>query len=93
MISCGKQIDLTGGRVKGPLQGDIEALLLGPRPVIGEIEALLDQGVDIDRPVLSGALTRMQQHVLDDGVGALAVLHDLVEIALQRIGDLADLCA
>jgi len=24
---------------------------------------------------------------------ALAVLHDLVEIALQRIGDLADLCA
>ena len=35
----------------------------------------------------------MQQHVLDDRVGALAVLHDLVEIALQRIGDLADLCA
>ena len=88
-----EQIDLTGGRVKGPLQGDIEALLLGPRPVIGEIEALLDQGVDIDRPVLSRALTRMQQHVLDDRVGALAVLHDLVEIALQRIGDLADLCA
>ena len=48
-----EQIDLTGGRVKGPLQGDIEALLLGPRPVIGEIEALIDQGVDIDRPVLS----------------------------------------
>jgi len=24
--------------------------------VIGEIEALLDQGVDIDRPMLSGAL-------------------------------------
>ena len=33
----------------------------------------------------------MQQHVLDDGVGALAVLHDLVEIALQHIGNLADL--
>ena len=27
----------------------------------------------------------MQQHVLDDGIGTLAVLHDLVEIALQRI--------
>jgi hypothetical protein len=33
------------------------------------------------------------QHVLDDRVGALAVLHDLVEIVLQCIGDLADLCA
>ena len=35
----------------------------------------------------------MQQHVLDDRVGALAVLHDLVEIALQHIGDLVDLGA
>ena len=32
----------------------------------------------------------MQQHVLDDGVGPLAVLHDLVEIALQHIGDFVD---
>jgi hypothetical protein len=30
--------------------------------------------------------------VLDDRIRALAVLHDLVEVALQRIGDLADLC-
>ena len=41
-------------------------------------------------PVLAGALARMQQHVLDDRVGALAVLHDLFEIALQHIGDLGD---
>jgi hypothetical protein len=33
----------------------------------------------------------MQQHVLDDGISALAVLHDLVEIALQRFRNLADL--
>ena len=52
-----EQVDLTSGRVKGLLKGDIEALLLGSRPMIGEVEALLDQGVDIDRPVLSGALT------------------------------------
>jgi hypothetical protein len=70
-----EQIDLASRRVKGPFQGDREALLLGPCPVIGEIEALIDQGVDIDRPVLSRPLTRMQQHVLDDRVGALAVLH------------------
>ena len=88
-----EQIDLASGRVKGPLQGDSEALLLGPRPVIGEVEALIDQGVDIDRPMFSRALSGMQQHVLDDRIGALAVLHDLVEIALQHIRDLGDLCA
>jgi hypothetical protein len=33
----------------------------------------------------------MQQHVLDDRVRAFAVLNNLVEIALQRIGNLADL--
>ena len=93
MISCGNRSTSPAAGSKDRLQGDIEALLLGPRAVIGEIEALLDQGIDIDRPVLAGALTRMQQHVLDDGVGALAVLHDLVEIALQHIGNLADLGA
>src|SRR5207249_1117818 len=46
-----EQIDLAGRRVEGPLQGNDEALLLGPRPVIGEIEAFLHQGVDLDRAV------------------------------------------
>ena len=32
----------------------------------------------------------MQQHVLDDGIGALPVLFDLGEVALQRIHQLAD---
>ena len=35
----------------------------------------------------------MQQHVLDDGIGTLAVLHDLVEIAAQHIGQFVDLLA
>jgi hypothetical protein len=39
--------------------------------VIGEIEALLDHSVDIDR--LAGAFARVQQHVLDNCIGALAV--------------------
>ena len=69
----------------GDIQCDIKALLLCARPVIGEVEALLDQGVVIDRLVFSRAPARMQQRVLDDRVGALAVLHDLFEIALQRI--------
>ena len=61
--------------------------------MIGEIEAFLDEGVDIDRSVLTGAFAREEQHVLDDGIGAFAVLHDFVEVALQRIGNLADLCS
>ena len=85
MISCGKTVDLTGGRIKGPLQGDVEALLLGAGTVIGEIEALLDEGVDIDQPMFARSFARVQQHVLDDGVGAFAVLNDLVEIVAQGV--------
>ena len=33
----------------------------------------------------------MQQHVLDDGIGALAVLHDLIEVVAQGIGQFIDL--
>jgi hypothetical protein len=33
------------------LQSDVEALLLGPRTVIGEVQAFLDEGVDIDKSV------------------------------------------
>ena len=51
-----EQIDLTSGRVKGPFQGDVETLLFSPCPVVGEVETFIDQGIDIDRPVLSGAL-------------------------------------
>ena len=59
-----------------------------------DFEALIDQGVDLDRPVLPGTLTRMQKHVFDDRIGALAVLHDLVEVALQHIRIIpGDLCA
>ena len=59
---------------------DIEPLLLGPRPVIGEVEAFLDEGVDIDHPMLTGAFARVQQHIFDDCIRALAVLNDLVEV-------------
>ena len=48
-----EQINLAGGRIEGPRQRDVEALLLSPRPVIGENEALLHESVEIDSPVLS----------------------------------------
>ena len=81
MISCGNRSTSPAAGSKERFKRDIEALLLGACPVIGEIEALLDESIEIDRPMLAGAFPRMQQHVLDDGVGAFAVLHDLVEIA------------
>ena len=58
-----------------------------------EIEALLDQRVDIDGTALARTLARVQKHVFDDQVRAFAVLHHLVEIALQHVGDLFDLRA
>ena len=42
----------------------------------------------LTRVVIAGAFARMEQHVLDDGVGALAVLDHLLEIALQQFRQL-----
>ena len=63
-----ESVSLAGGRIKGPLQGDIEAVLLGPGAVIGEIKAFFDDGIDVDGTVFARAFARMQQHVLDDRV-------------------------
>src|SRR5258708_38376645 len=55
----GKHVPLTSVGIKGPLQGDIEALFLGPRSVISEIEAIFHEGVDIDRSMLARTFARM----------------------------------
>ena len=47
-------------------------------------EALQAMQIDDERRAEVHEIADMQQHVLDDRVGALAVLHDLVEIAPQR---------
>ena len=51
-----ENVGLAGGRIERSLEGDIEVLLLGTRAVIGEVEAFLDKGVDIDKPVLARSL-------------------------------------
>jgi len=61
--------------------------------VIGKIEAFLDDRIDVDDPMLAGAFARVQQHVLDDGVGTLAVLYNLVEISPQGVRQFGDLNA
>src|SRR5262249_29176860 len=78
-------IDLTARRIKGPLHIDLEARLLGAGTMIGEIKALLDEGIDVDRPMLSRSFARVQQHILDDSVRALAVQNDLVEVVAQGV--------
>src|SRR5215510_15981725 len=59
--------------------------------MVGKVQTLLDDGIDIDEPVFTGAFARVQQHVLDDGICTFAMLYDPVEIALQRIRNLTDL--
>ena len=54
--------------------------------MIGEIEALLDEGVGINQTMFARPFARVQQHILDDGIRALAVLNNLLEIlALQAV--------
>src|SRR5581483_11715927 len=81
----GIKIDLAGARIEGALEGDVKALLFGPRAMISEVNRLIDEIIDRDRTMLARAGARMQEHVLDDRIGTLAVLGDLVEIALQRL--------
>ncbi len=85
---------LARGRIEVALQRDVESRLLGTGAVIGEVQRLLDQCVQVDvPPLLHAAVSRMQQHVAHDGVGALAVLHDTAEIVLQEPRDVVDLAA
>src|SRR6516162_1474268 len=67
------------------LHGDIEALVLGAGAVIGEVQGLLDQRVQIGGLPVATAAARVLQHALDDTVGATAVLSDLFEIAGQHL--------
>ena len=93
MISCGIEVGGAGVRVQRFDDRHVEAGLLGPRAVIGEIERLLDHRVDVDARPLARPLARMQEHVLDDRIGALAVLNDLVEIAADGADQLVRLFA
>ena len=58
--------------------------------MIGEVERLLDEGVEIDLTALARHPARVLQHALDDAVGAPAVLGDLFEVAAQHVDDLVD---
>ena len=59
--------------------------------MIGEVEGVIDERVDVGRLALAAAAARMRQHALDDAVGAPTVLGDFLQIAGQHPDDLVDL--
>ena len=61
--------------------------------MVGKIDRFSHDTVDVARPMLSRTFARVEQHVLHYGVGAVAVLHDLVEIVAQGVRQLGDFTA
>src|SRR5689334_9287902 len=47
-----RQLDRGGSGVELAFQGDVEARILGARAVIGEVERLVDEGIEIDLAAL-----------------------------------------
>ncbi len=54
-MSCGTSSIGSSVAVKVALQRDVEALVLRARAVIGEVQGLLDQRVEIDRAALAAS--------------------------------------
>ena len=58
--------------------------------MVGEIQTLLDRDIEIDVAPFTAALSRMQKHVFDNGIGPTTVLGHLLEIVFHRAGKFAD---
>ena len=58
--------------------------------MIGEVERLVDQPVEVDLATLAGHPARVLQHALHDVVGALAMLGDLFQVAREQVERLAN---
>jgi len=70
---------------------DVEALILGAGAMIGEVERLFDERVDVGRLPITAAAARMRQHAFDDPVGAAPVLGDFAEVPGEHLDDFIDL--
>src|SRR5271165_5146986 len=58
-------------RLEIAFERDVELLVLGAGAVIGKVERLLDQIVEVDHAMLAALAARMLEHALDDAVGRL----------------------
>ncbi len=74
-------------------QANIEPAVLGAGAVVGEVQCLVDQIVEIDLPALPADAARVLQHALDDVIGALPMLGNLFEVAGQHLEGFVDLGA
>src|SRR5262249_12307258 len=72
---------------------DVEILVLRSGAVIGKVQALLKERIQIGSLPVSAAAARMLQHASNDAVGATTVFGDLFEIAGQHPDRLKDLGA
>jgi len=86
-------LDRCEGAVEVAFHRDVEALVLGAGAVIGEVEGLIDQRVEINLLPITATPARVLQHALDDAVRPPSVLGDLVEIARQHRDRVIDLGA
>src|SRR5215470_2191094 len=66
------------------LQCDAKVRILRTGSVIGEVEGLLGERVQIGRLPIVAAATRVLQHASDNTVGAAAVLDDLRHVSSQH---------
>ena len=73
------------GRIEIALEGDTETCLFRPGTVVREVQALLEDCVDVRRTMLAVTLTGVLQHVFHDRVGTLTVLNNLFEVGLQYL--------
>ena len=85
-MSCGKTSAPPADGSKDRLQLDVKALRLGPRPVPGEIKAFLDESIDINTRCSPEPSRECCSMFLTMASARLAMMHDLVEISLQRVG-------
>src|SRR6516165_4958559 len=70
--------------VEVALQRDFEALILRTGTVIGEVQGLLDERVQISSLPVAAAAARVLQHASDNAVSATTVLDDLLQISGQH---------
>ena len=77
----------------GSFYRHVEVLILSAGAVIGEIERLFDQPVEVDVLSIAAAAAGMRQHPFDDIVGAFSVLDDFFKIAGKRVNDFVNIAA
>ena len=70
------------------LKRNVETRVVGAGAVIGEVQRLVDEAVEIDLSALASRPARMLQHAPDDAVGPTPMLGDLFEVAGERVDDL-----